>query len=276
MDIPKFKIAIIDGDPIAYSCCYAVESKEIDEVGNINIICEPIKNMYYNINSMVRKTLKMTGAETYKIYLTPPGKDNFRFDIFPEYKANRKDTRKPIYIEEARDYLIKRWNAEVTNGQEADDACSVLHYRLGNISDIHNPLYNISVLCSIDKDFNNCAGWHFNYRNNNFSLVSSIQALYNFYLQILTGDSSDGIPRIKKGWRQAETEKKLKEAKTELDMCQIVREELGKICDKGIEEINKQILWRGQCLWLRREANELWQLPKERSLQKSLKVQQKN
>ncbi len=48
------------------------------------------------------------------------------------------------------------------------------------------------VLCHIDKDLNQAQGAHYNYTKLNAYQVSQEEADYMFYLQTLTGDTSDG------------------------------------------------------------------------------------
>ena len=65
------------------------------------------------------------GEPDYKVYLT--GKGNFRHDIAvtEPYKGNRKEKEKPVHLEAIRQYLIKDWNAVVSEGEEADDLIAI-------------------------------------------------------------------------------------------------------------------------------------------------------
>lgn len=241
-------------EPLIYRCGFAIEkhNKELDILE-----VEPVKHAFYNINSMMKKILSTTECDQYYGYLTSSDKSNFRFSIFPDYKANRKDARKPIHYDELRQFMQKRWNAEMVYGQEADDACSIMHCSLNNLGfdmTIHN-----SVICSFDKDFNNVPGWHYNYVKDEVYYVDETEALQNFYLQILTGDNSDGIPRIKKGWKKKDAEEKIRRAKTEDEMVEIVYKELSSVLEKNETCAILDILEkRGQLVWLRRTEGELW------------------
>ncbi len=234
-------------EPLVYRCGFSIEkkNKETDIIE-----CEPVKHAFYNINSMMRKILSATGAKQYKTYMTSNDKSNFRFELFPDYKANRKDVRKPIYYQDIREFGRRRWNVIEVSGEEADDACSIAHCEYNNLGwdkDITN-----SVVCSFDKDFNNIPGWHYNYIKGELYYVEPTQALRNFYLQILTGDVSDGIPRIKKGWRQKQAEDLLNKAEKEEEMLDIVKKEL---YNCGIQD---QLIVRGRLVWLRRCKGEMW------------------
>lgn len=56
------------------------------------------------------------------------GDDNFRLMLpSPErYKGNREDTLRPLLLKETREYVKKKYNAQVIHGVEADDYLSVL------------------------------------------------------------------------------------------------------------------------------------------------------
>lgn len=257
----KFINCVIDMDCLVYRCGFSVEKydKETD-----TLTVEPLKHALYNLNHMMKKVLEVTQCENYYTYITASGRSNFRFDIFPDYKANRKDVRKPFHYAAIREHCVRRWKAEVVEGQEADDACSIKHCEL--VSSLGfttllftNPPKGTSIVCSIDKDFNNIPGWHYNYVKDEAYYVSEIEALRNFYLQILTGDTSDGIPRIKKGWRQKEAEEKISKATTEEELENIVLREIKLNTNEQEVNTTDEYVKRARLVWLRRKESEIWQ-----------------
>jgi hypothetical protein len=279
----NFDLAIIDMDPIVYACGFSIQKTD-KETGLIE--CEPLKHAFYNVSSQIRKILNKTGARIHRGFLTSTDQSNFRFKIYKYYKENRvkciekcihpydclhtKISTKPIHYNDVREFLIRRWNAEVIRDQEADDACSIAQYQsneFGFDQDIHN-----SIICSIDKDFNNVPGWHYNTGKDEIYYVTPLEALKNFYLQILTGDNSDGIPRIKKGWRQKKTEELMNTATNEQQLLDIVKEEVYNLKEEEFKNssalmesslVEDEILWRGQLVHLRRYDNEMWSIPNE-------------
>lgn len=245
-------------EPIIYRTGFSIQ--KTDKVTK-EIVAEPVHHGYYNINSMVNRVLERTQCDNYEGYLT--GKDNFRFNIFPDYKSNRKGVARPVHYQELRDYMERKWQGTVIHGQEADDECSIRQMELNNLG--FDPDIKNSIVCSIDKDFNNIPGWHYNYVTDEIYYVTETEALQNFFLQILTGDTSDGIPRIKKGWKKKKAETNIKAAKEESEMQEIVFDEVHEALHTSIElteeiksAILREITWRGQLVWMRRERNELW------------------
>ena len=75
------------------------------------------------------------------------------------------------------------------------------------------------ILVSIDKDLDTVPGWHYNYDKKITYFVTPEEASYNFYYQLLVGDSSDNIKGAV-GVGPAKAKKILSECKTELEMYQ--------------------------------------------------------
>lgn len=161
--------SLLDGDIVAYRCAAASEHDGLE----IALV---------RTDKMVRDILEATQADKYNIYLT--GSNNFRKEINPEYKANRKDTIPPQFLQQCREYLVLEWNAQVTDGYEADDALGI------NQDDE-------SVICSIDKDLLQVPSRHYNFVRQEFSKVSELEGLQAFYRQMLIGDVSDNVIGIK-------------------------------------------------------------------------------
>ena len=135
---------------------------------------------------------------------------NFRHDIWPDYKANRKDRRRPpgygAFLKGLSEYARKRgWLTGGFKGVEGDDVLGLLN----------EPG---AIICSGDKDMLTLPGQH--YRNDELIVVKEWDANVAFYKQSLVGDTSDnypGCPKIgdknplfrSKEWLTATTEKEL-------------------------------------------------------------------
>ena len=131
-------------------------------------------------------------ADKYKLYLT--GKGNYREEVATvlKYKGNREHTEKPYWFYNVRDYAIKKYGAIVVDGNEADDACSVIAYR-GYLANPQNPT---TVCASVDKDLRNTPGYHYHLdKDDEPQLVTLEEANRGFYQQLLKGDKTvDNIP----------------------------------------------------------------------------------
>ena len=188
--------------------------------------------MYARAEDLVDQILVNTEATEYRLFLT--GKNNFRYSIYPEYKAHRP-TEKPFWLEKCRQYLIATFNAEVIDGQEADDALGIAQTE-------------DTIICSIDKDLLMIPGRHYNFVKDEFQEVTNDSGMRHFYMQCLTGDRSDNIKGIEKiGPKKAE--KILAGCVTEQEMFNAVREAYSN---------DEEFLMNGRVLWIRRKENEDW------------------
>ena len=73
------------------------------------------EDFYTQVNTceqMVNRISEDLNSEDYTLVLS--GKGNFRYQLYPEYKANRKDHPKPANLEAAKDYFHKNWDAVVS------------------------------------------------------------------------------------------------------------------------------------------------------------------
>lgn len=159
-------IALIDGDLIAYRCSASAENDLLE----ISLV---------RTDKLIRDILEETGSDSYKIFIS--GDNNFRYKIFPKYKISRRDTVRPKHLIETKQYLVKEWFAEVTDGYEADDALGI---HAGSDT----------VICTIDKDLLQIAGHHYNFVKKDLTELGEREAQFNFWQQMMTGDRSDDIP----------------------------------------------------------------------------------
>ena len=177
------------------------------------------------------------GEPDYKVYLT--GKGNFRHDIAvtEPYKGNRKEKEKPVHLEAIRQYLIKDWNAVVSEGEEADDLIAIDATAIPD-----------SIIVSLDKDFNQVPGKHYNFNKQDLYDVSEDEGLLFFYRQIIMGDKADNIVGVH-GIGEKKSQKLLEDL-SEIEMY-----------NKCIELLDSEerVIENARLLWLRREPDQLWE-----------------
>lgn len=134
----------------------------------------------------LQSILEKTQASDNKLILS--GATNFRNEIDPNYKSNRKETARPQFYKELRDYAVDHLGAVLTDGVEADDMLGILQT-------------DETVCCSIDKDLLQIPGWHFRMKRNwdesEMIYIDEDTAWFNFFKQCLTGDVVDMIQGVK-------------------------------------------------------------------------------
>ena len=216
---------------------------------------EPLSHALNIINGMMAELIKAVEPEQVTLLLS--GDTNFRNDIAKvrPYKEARRSRPKPLYFQDIKDFMVRRWRAKVVEGCEADDVCAmIMHASV----DEGNP----AVLASIDKDLDQVPGMHYNYDKKEFYQVTAAEAQRFFYCQILAGDDTDSVPGIYKvGIPTAN--KLLGRATTERTMWRTVLTEYAKAkeykdCGRPFKEIAIEM---ARLVWMQRHWGELWQPP---------------
>ena len=110
------------------------------------------------------------------------------------------------------------------------------------------------VGASPDKDLNNTPGERYNFIKNEHYTITPEEASYNFYRQMLTGDTADNIPGIN-GIGPKKSEKLLAPWMGDKEMEEVVFNQYQKQYDNPYEAMTEV----GRLLWMRREDNEMWE-----------------
>lgn len=228
-------IALVDGDILCYRIGFATQ----EETGDV-----AIRTMASFLEELLLFKLNVT---EWQVYLT--GTTNFRneYAVTAPYKGNRKG-EKPTHHALLREYLELSWDAVVTDGIEADDAIAIDATTHGDDS----------IIVSLDKDFDQVQGWHYNFVKHEKYYVTQEEGLFNFYCQFLVGDRIDNIIGVHGiGPKKAE---KLLSDKTEREMYDVCVEHLGSE-ERAIEN--------GILLYLQRKPDEIWSPPHEDAISES-------
>ena len=173
-------IAIFDIDSLIYEACYGAE--ELEEA------IDRFFNRYNNVIYEVSNRFDIKGV-------IPVGfcKENYRKKVDLSYKANRTSD-KPKFFNELIDHIQENLNVQNRRGIETDDLVVKYHEYYGKDG---------SIIISIDKDYKQFEGTIYNYHKKVFITISKQEALYNFYEQMVIGDTADNVNYIKgvgKAW----------------------------------------------------------------------------
>ena len=179
------RVLLLDGDILLYTSTTQHET-EIDWGEDFWTLTCDFKLVKQTLDQTISDLVEKTEAEKVEIALSD--RENFRKNINPSYKANRKSSRKPICFVPARDYLIDTHDTYIRKTLEADDVMGVRATRTA-YSDAFE-----YVIVSPDIDLLTIPGYHWDYGKEVIHEVSENEANYNFYTQVLTGDAVDGYP----------------------------------------------------------------------------------
>ena len=204
------KIALVDADTLIYTAALATESRvelmpkesysddewnkildnpSYDE-GDNSIYESDLGMLLWHARTKLDKILALTGCQDYELHFTF-GKENFRYQLYPEYKMNRVYIRRPLYLVEAKQWFVDNDKGFKHTFIEADDAVVWLKRN-------YPEKY---ILCCVDKDvYNAVEGQHFNYYesgkfNKNMHWVNTTEEDAQMwpYMQAIIGDKSDNI-----------------------------------------------------------------------------------
>lgn len=223
---------LVDGDIVAYRAAYSTEGADLE------VAHEKVDEL---MDDIVFCTTQRD--ESLEVFLT--GKGNFRYDIYPEYKAHRKDTPKPEHLSPVRDYIVKEWNAVVSKGQEADDLIAIRATELD---------YKC-IIVSVDKDFKQVPCRLYNPTKGEWTDLTKHEAMTFFYSQILMGDRADNIIGLQ-GIGPVKANRALVDCTTEQEL-------YDKVLSMYEGDVGRVTL-NGQLLWLRRKEGEVWLPPDQR------------
>ena len=181
------RVLIIDADSIMYFSTYFPEDSLLDfptEEDKIEEAKYRTRNKLQEIQNAIEEFYNIR-----QTFIFIGGGNNFRYDIFPAYKSNRKDKNALIPI--IADYMLEELNAIPSVGAEADDYV----YNAKVLSE------GKCVVAAMDKDvFYNCPDIPFyNYRSykdtlGEFKSISLKQSRLAIASQVVIGDSGDAIP----------------------------------------------------------------------------------
>lgn len=182
---PSSKPVFVDADSILYYSMPPVEEIELlsDEEG-----LERSLTAFLEIVKIIKEACNSSGKMTF--FFSCARKDNYRLHFDESYKLNRSDQKRPRFVSALKFHVLKNYaNAIECVNVEADDAVAYMHkHSDGNC-----------IICSPDKDvLGQLPGEHFDYRKQTIVETKASSAERFLFLQMLAGDSTDGIKGLPK------------------------------------------------------------------------------
>ena len=174
----KGLVPIVDTDSIVYRCGLADKTQT-----------EPLEHTLYSVKQTLNGILdNFERKDEAQIYIQGGGNYRNLVATIQQYKGNRDPSKRPIYFDEIRTYLMEYHGAVLVNRMETDDALGIIQTR--------DPA---TCIVTIDKDLNCIPGAKFNFGRDLYYEVSPEDADFFYWTQVLTGDTSDnirGIPKV--------------------------------------------------------------------------------
>lgn len=188
----KHRTLLIDGDTLIYEAAAAHEYEAQWEEwlwtvhGNLTASIQ-------HLDETVAEIRDRLTADDMIVALSDDAR--WRPTVMPEYKGNRRKTRKPVTYKALREYCREVYTVFQRPTLEGDDV-------LGILATHPQFVKGEKIIVSIDKDMQTIPGLHFNYAHARGSedyesfvrSISETQADAYHLLQTLTGDKTDNYP----------------------------------------------------------------------------------
>ena len=195
---------LIDADWLIYSsCCSCEQDIKWDE--HLHTLHADERDIHEMIDGRVEYYQKIA-EDNDDVVMCFTQYPTFRHTIFPEYKANRKNRRKPLAFHAVIEQINQRYKSASYTGLEGDDVMALL----ATSKQYPNP-----VIVSPDKDMRTVPCTLL--ANDDMELITKKKADRHWMIQALTGDATDNYKGLEKVG-PVTAEKILGDAKTLPDM----------------------------------------------------------
>ncbi len=192
-------ILLVDADSLIFASCYRKREKQDDEKYYTNI--EDARNKFdQQFMKIVNDLEEIYTVDEVRVFSGSKG--NFRKQLTRSYKANRKKQELPPLLTEMHQFVKDHYDSIYCYGLETDDLVARYWKQLSDEIGRDNVM-----IVSIDKDYKQFPALIYNYHYAHRSVlnISEDEALYNFYEQMIIGDTADNVNYFKgKGKRFAE------------------------------------------------------------------------
>lgn len=180
----KNKLLLIDGDIILYKAASVAEQEMRwdDDTWTLQTNMAEAKAEADRHITSITKALK---SKNIKVFFSPS--HTFRHEMWPAYKANRKDKRKPLGMRELKEWMMAEYDSELYPNIEADDAIGIWA--------TEDPENRVAV--SIDKDFATLPITLYNPDKDILRVIPEEEADHFHLVQSLMGDTTDGFSGLK-------------------------------------------------------------------------------
>jgi DNA polymerase-1 len=174
------KTLIIDADTILYQALSSAEREVEWEEDVWSLTCDH-REARISFKSNVEYLVDESKASGYLLCFS--AQQNFRYDIYPQYKSNRKKTRKPLGFLDFKSDVMEEYNSKVIYkpNLEADDCVGILGTQMKN-----------GIIFSSDKDLLQIPGEHF--IDGKLVEITEYEGDRFHMMQTLMGDTVDGYP----------------------------------------------------------------------------------
>lgn len=189
------RILLIDGDMVAFRVAAAEEKEVSFDDGETYTLTADADNGRSNLDLMLANWVRDLEADAYLLTFTDT--ENYRKEVLPTYKGNRKDVRLPLILKAMRQHCLDNHPCKTVPKLEADDVLGIMATHPKMLKE-----FDERVIVTWDKDLRTVPGLHWNPTNDwqgsdddRKAVVVEVkpkEADNFFYAQCLSGDAVDG------------------------------------------------------------------------------------
>jgi 5'-3' exonuclease len=184
---------ILDSDIIAYKFASANQQVFAFDPENPIVHVGSLATAIAEVDTYIQMLKEQLKATHVVSCLSCPSADNFRLNVLSTYKANRKNTVRPVLLPDLRKHLADNYKCYQMDTLEGDDV-------MGILATSDRFIKGERIVVSEDKDLRQIPGLLFNPRSMEEPLlITKEMGDEYFYTQILTGDPTDnysGCPGV--------------------------------------------------------------------------------
>jgi 5'-3' exonuclease len=176
------KVILADFDSLAYFTLYSGRNEYGEK--NPDFTEDDLEFLQGKLSEMIMKALNSVEKyfDVIGTYIFIRGANNFRKDLYPEYKSNRPP--KPPLVNLLYNYMKENYGAVEANGAEAEDFVYTASKQLGNKC----------VILFCDHDILEIEGIPlFNYQKEKWMIQTKSQALLEKYKKLIVTETSDNV-----------------------------------------------------------------------------------
>jgi 5'-3' exonuclease len=179
-------IVLVDADSLIWSSCYRQKEHPDDEQYHT---IENAKLKFDEVFMSIVNTIEEI-HEVDRVLTFAGARGNFRKEISRSYKANRVGREIPPILNELQEHVKETYNSIAGCGVETDDVVAT-YWK--NLTDTFGR--DEVIIVSIDKDYKQlpCIIYNYHLSHQCYYDITKEQSLYNFYEQMIIGDTSDNV-----------------------------------------------------------------------------------
>jgi DNA polymerase-1 len=176
----------LDTDLLLYRAAAASE-REYDMGDDVWTLWSDLKEAKDIFEASIAQITGKLGVNDYVCCLSDHA-GNFRKDVDPSYKSNRKGTRKPVGYRALCDWVEDNFKTFRKDRLEADDCLGIIATKPDSVGKV--------IIVSDDKDLKTIPGKLYRPMADELLSITEAEADKAFFTQVLTGDVTDGYSGV--------------------------------------------------------------------------------